>query len=110
MCRALCKIEFRHQIILSNHNNLREDKGVNRESIYENVRDIFRDVFDDYNLLIDDSTNADDVEEWDSLNHISLVLSIEKRFKIRFRTNEVQTLKDVGEMIDLLEQKLSSFP
>ena len=60
------------------------------------------------NLKINNSTNSDDVEEWDSLNHIQLVLSIEKILNVRFKTGEIQSLKDVGEMIDLLEEKVKA--
>ena len=77
-----------------------------RELIFSNVKEIFWELFDDRTLEIDDSTNAADIEEWDSLNHIGLVLSIEKRFNIRFRTGEVQALRDVGGLIDLLVGKI----
>ena len=75
--------------------------------ILERVQNVFRDVFDDEDLIITDSTNSEDIEEWDSLNHINLVLNIEKIFNIRFVTGEIQALKNVGEMIDLLEEKIN---
>jgi acyl carrier protein len=78
---------------------------MNKKNIKEKLQSIFIDVFDDEDLTISNSTNSDDIEEWDSLNHISLVLSIEKCFNIRFMTGEVQSLKNVGEMIELLEKK-----
>ena len=59
-------------------------------------------------MKINNSTNSDDIEEWDSLNHIQLVLSIEKKLNVRFKTGEIQSLKDVGEMIDLLEEKVKA--
>ena len=80
---------------------------MNKKNIKEKLQSVFIDVFDDEDLTISNSTNSDDIEEWDSLNHISLVLSIEKCFNIRFMTGEVQSLKDVGEMIELLEKKTS---
>jgi len=76
-----------------------------REEIFDTVREIFRDVFDDEELDVVDSTNADDIEDWDSLNHINLVSAIEKACDIRFALGELQALKDVGEMITLIEQK-----
>ena len=79
---------------------------MNKESILNKVQEIFKDVFDDERLVINNSTNSEHIEEWDSLNHIQLVLSIEKTFNIRFKTGEIQSLKDVGEMIDLLEEKI----
>ena len=80
---------------------------MNKKNIKEKLQSVFIDVFDDEDLTISNSTNSDDIEEWDSLNHIALVLSIEKCFNIRFMTGEVQSLKDVGEMIQLLEEKTS---
>ena len=80
---------------------------MNKKNIKEKLQSVFIDVFDDEDLTISNSTNSDDIEEWDSLNHIALVLSIEKCFNIRFMTGEVLSLKDVGEMIQLLEEKTS---
>ena len=80
---------------------------MNKNNIKEKLQSVFVDVFDDEDLTIINSTNSDDIEEWDSLNHIALVLSIEKCFNIRFMTGEVLSLKDVGEMIQLLEEKTS---
>ena len=77
-----------------------------REEIFNKVQDIFRDIFDEEDLVIDDSSSSDDIEDWDSLNHINLVSAIEKEFKIRFALGELQTLKDVGAMIDLMVQKI----
>ena len=77
-----------------------------REEIFNGVQDIFRDIFDEDDLVLQDSTNADDIEEWDSLNHINLVSAIEKEFKIRFALGELTALKDVGAMIDLMVRKL----
>ena len=80
---------------------------MNRENIKEKLQSVFIDVFDDEDLTISNSMSSDDIEDWDSLNHIVLVLSIEKCFDIRFMTGEVQSLKDVGDMIKLLEEKTS---
>ena len=62
---------------------------MNKKNIKEKLQSVFIDVFDDEDLTISNSTNSDDIEEWDSLNHIALVLSIEKCFNIRFMTGEV---------------------
>ena len=80
---------------------------MNKENIFESVQNIFREVFDEEDLIIANETNSEDIEEWDSLNHINLVISIEKQFGIRFMTGELQLLKDVGEMIDLLDTKIN---
>ena len=80
---------------------------MNRDEIFAKVQDIFRDIFDEDDLVITDSTSSDEIEDWDSLNHINLVSAIEKEFKIRFALGELQTLKDVGAMIDLMVKKLA---
>ena len=54
------------------------------EEVFNGVQDIFRDIFDEDDMIIEDSTNSDDIEDWDSLNHINLVSAIEKEFKIKF--------------------------
>ncbi len=79
---------------------------MSREEIFNGVQNIFRDIFDDNDLIISDSTNSDEIEDWDSLNHINLVSAIEKEFKIRFALRELMTLKDVGAMVDLMVKKL----
>jgi acyl carrier protein len=79
---------------------------MNRDEILSRVQDIFRDIFDEDNLIIINSTNADDIDEWDSLNHINLVSAIENEFKIRFALGELLSLKDVGTMIDLMMIKI----
>ena len=77
-----------------------------REDVLYNVQEIFRDIFDEHDMVIENKTNSDDVEEWDSLNHINLVSAIEKEFKIKFALGELMSLKDVGAMIDLMMVKL----
>ncbi len=76
------------------------------EEIMEKVRRIFWDVFDDDTLIIEDSTNSSDIEDWDSLEHISLVVSMEKEFDLKFDLKEVNKLANVGEMVDLIASKL----
>ena len=73
-----------------------------RKEVFNGVQDIFRDIFDEDDMVIEDKTNSDGVEEWDSLNHINLVSAIEKEFKIKFALLELMTLKDVGAMVDLM--------
>ena len=81
---------------------------MNEELILNRIKQVFREVFADENIEINPSTSAEDIEEWDSLNHIQLVLSIEKTLNVRFKTGEIQSLKDVGEMVVLLEEKINS--
>ena len=71
------------------------------------IQDIFRDIFDDPSLIITRDSNASTVEDWDSLAHVNLVTAIEKKYKIRFALGELQELKNVGDMIDLIQEKLA---
>ena len=79
---------------------------ITKSEMLKRIQNIFRDVFDDDNLEVTNKTNSEEIEEWDSLNHINLVVGIEKEFNIRFVLDELQPLKDVGEMLDLLQHKL----
>ena len=76
------------------------------EEVMKKVTEIFRDVVDDDTLVIKDSTNSSDIEDWDSLEHIALVVSMEKEFNLKFDLKEVNKLENVGEMVDLIISKL----
>lgn len=75
------------------------------KEIISAVQDIFRDVFDDKGLVIGRQTNSSDIEDWDSLAQINLVVAIEKQFKIKFNLEELVSFKNVGDMIDLMVSK-----
>lgn len=75
---------------------------MDREKITERLNGVFRDVFDNEDITVTDATTADDIEEWDSLEHISLIAAVEKAFKMRFTMKEVSGMKNVGEMITIL--------
>ncbi len=75
---------------------------MDKQKITERLTEVFRNVFDDEDLIINENTTADDIEEWDSLEHISLISAVEKAFKMRFTMKEVSGMKNVGEMIDIL--------
>ena len=74
--------------------------------ILEDVRKIFIEVLDEEGLDIQMKTTADDIDEWDSLNHIQLIVGIERHFKIRFSSSEMQGYSNVGEMIEGIHEKL----
>jgi acyl carrier protein len=76
------------------------------EEILQQVNDIFRNVLEDDSLVIKRETTAEDVDDWDSLNHIVLVVEIEKHFGIKFTAGEILSFNDVGEMCDAIKQKL----
>lgn len=79
---------------------------MDRNEILKQVNTIFIDILDDEALVLKETTQAPDVEGWDSLAHIQLVVAIEKHFKIRFTSKEIQSWKNVGEMIDTVNSKL----
>lgn len=70
------------------------------------LNEIFIDVFDDPSIEVNESTSASDVDGWDSLAQIRLIVSIEKYFNLRFNSIEIANLKNVGDLIDLINQKL----
>ncbi len=75
------------------------------DEILTALQDVFRDVFDDDELTITRSTSADDVEDWDSLRHIALIVNVEGAFRVKFTTLEVARLKNAGELADLVRAK-----
>ncbi|HKH62165.1 MAG TPA: acyl carrier protein [Flavitalea sp.] len=76
-----------------------------RGDILSQVTKILMDILDVEDLTITEKTYAADVNDWDSLNHIQLIVAIEKHFKIRFTSREIQSWSNVGEMIDSIERK-----
>ena len=79
---------------------------MNREEVYNKLSGVFKDVFDDESLVINDNTTSSDVEGWDSLEHINLIVSIEKEFGIKFNMSEVTSMHNVGEMVDIIISRI----
>ena len=75
------------------------------EEIHGKVTAIFRDVLDDDSIVLSPQTTASDLEEWDSLAHISIVVAIERAFRIRFELTELKPLANVGELLELIGTK-----
>lgn len=80
---------------------------ITTEEILSQVNTIFRNVLENDKIVIMKETTGDDVEEWDSLTHLQLVIAIEKHFKIRFTSSEIINFNNVGEMCDGILKKLS---
>jgi acyl carrier protein len=76
------------------------------QSIYDRMAPVFREVFDDDGLVLTPAMTAKDVAEWDSLNHIRLVVAIEAEFKIRLTAGEISDLENVGELVALIQRKI----
>ena len=75
---------------------------------FERLSEVFRTVLDEEELMLSRQTSAKDIPQWDSLMHVSLIISVEKAFGIRFLSSEVAGLQNLGELTDLIESKLKS--
>ena len=78
------------------------------DEIMQQTNEIFKDVLDNDDIQLSAATTADDIEEWDSLTHIQLIVAIEKHFKMRFKASEITSYKNVGEMCRGIQNKILS--
>jgi acyl carrier protein len=78
---------------------------MNREDIVKRLEPLMRDVFDDDSLQYRDDLSASDVEEWDSLSHIRFIVAVEKAFKVRFTSSEMEGFNSVGDLVDAVAKK-----
>ena len=76
-----------------------------REEVYEELNGVFQDVFDDESIVVNDETTANDIEDWDSLEHINLIAAVENEFGLRFKMREVSGMKNVGEMLAIIAER-----
>ncbi len=77
-----------------------------REEVFERLNKVFRDIFDDESIVVTEETTSNDIEDWDSLEHINLVVAVEQEFGMKFNMNEVTTMKNVGEMVDIILDRI----
>lgn len=77
-----------------------------RKEIYEKLTVIFREVMDNDEIVLEENTTAEDIEEWDSLAHVQLIEKIEDVFGLKFSAKEMMSWDDVGEFVDSIEEKL----
>jgi acyl carrier protein len=75
---------------------------LNREMVVDRLNHLFRDIFDDDDIAVTDDTTAADIDGWDSLTHIRLILGVEREFRIKMTAAEVGSLKNVGQMIGVI--------
>ena len=80
---------------------------MDKSAIMSTLTDVFRKVLDDPSITLTPETTAEDVENWDSLNHVFIVVEAEQRFGIKFQAAEMEELKNVGELADLVERRLA---
>ncbi len=81
---------------------------MSREEVFEKLNGVFQDVFDDDTITVTDTTTADDIEEWDSLEHINLLAAVEQEFGMKFNMGQIVSMKNVGEMADIIMQQIIS--
>ncbi|PHS39508.1 MAG: acyl carrier protein [Robiginitomaculum sp.] len=75
-------------------------------TVLTELQSIFRDVFEDDDIVLRAETTADDVDGWDSLTHVGLILSVERHYGLRFNTTEISNMENVGELAELIAQKI----
>ncbi len=83
---------------------------IDKTAVLQGLTGVFREVFDNPTLNLREEMTAADVENWDSLNHIDLIVAVERKFKIKFTTREVTGLKTVGDLAELTATKVSAVP
>jgi acyl carrier protein len=79
-----------------------------QQDIYAQLTTIFRDLFDDDAIVLSPGLTASDVPEWDSFNHINLIVSVESKFGVKFQTAELESMHTVGHLVDLIQAKLAA--
>lgn len=79
---------------------------MDKSQIIEKLQDIFRDILDNEGIVLTEATSAKDIEEWDSLSNVQLVVGIEDEFGIRFTSAEIPSWRNIGDMVDCILKKL----
>ncbi|PWT26284.1 MULTISPECIES: acyl carrier protein [Butyrivibrio] len=77
-----------------------------REEVYERLNEVFRDVFDEEDITVNDETTSNDIDGWDSLEHINLVNAVEQEFGVKFDMGQIVSMKNVGEMVNIIMAQL----
>ena len=75
-----------------------------REEVFERLNKVFQEVFDDETVEVNDDTTSEDIDDWDSFEHINLIVAVEEEFSIKIPMGKVVTMKNVGEMADIILQ------
>ena len=91
---------------MSKETKVCEDMKMTREDVFEKLNEVFREYFDDEEIELKENTTADDIEDWDSLEHINLIVAVENSFDMKFTMGEVTTMKNVGAMVDIILERI----
>jgi acyl carrier protein len=86
--------------------DMHKDWYMTEQEVYARLTGIFRDVFDDEDLVVRPELTAADVAEWDSLSHVRLILSVEREFHTRFPVAEIANLQNVGELVSVISRRV----
>jgi acyl carrier protein len=81
---------------------------MNQDNVYDTLTEILRDVLDNNTVVATPELSARDVPEWDSFNHINVVAAAEMKFGVKFRTSEIETLRNIGDFVALIERKMAA--
>ena len=81
---------------------------MNQDNVYDTLTEILQDVFDNDTVVATPELSARDVPEWDSFNHINVVAAAEMKFGVKFRTSEIETLRNIGDFVALIERKMAA--
>ena len=84
----------------------KRNRKMTRDDVFEKLNEIFREYFEDEDIELTEDTTADDIEEWDSLEHINLIVAVEDSFDMKFTMGEVTTMKNVGAMVDIIMERI----
>jgi acyl carrier protein len=82
------------------------EPGMQNAEIYDKLNELFRELFADDAIVLNPETTADDIEGWDSFNHLSVIVAVETRFGVKMKTSEIEKLANVGALVSAIESKL----
>ena len=80
-------------------------RAMNEREIYTHLNQVFQEVFDDPAIRVTPRTTADDIDDWDSLEHITLISAVEREFRMKFKMGEISSMRNVGEMAQIIAQR-----
>ncbi len=79
---------------------------MDQREVFDRLNRVFREVFDDETIRVTPKTTADDIDDWDSLEHITLISAVEREFRMKFKMGEISSMKNVGEMARIVTERM----